>query len=212
MAIISEPIALDDVALKASVSTSTRHPILGFIVRRVSTGVLTLWIVSILIFAATNILPGNVAEVVLGRNATPGRVRALDIRLGLNHPMVQRYAEWLFGVLHANFGQSAVSVALNQANTSVSSTLVSPLLNSLILAGITALLLVPLTLLLGALAGVYARRSLDHAISIPALVLGGLPEFVTGTLFIYIFFVVFHILPQLRTLLRGNLPSQIPRG
>ena len=105
-----------------------------------------------------------------------------------------------------------MSVALNQANTSVSSTLVSPLLNSLILAGITALLLVPLTLLLGALAGVYARRSLDHAISIPALVLGGLPEFVTGTLFIYIFFVVFHILPPVTDLAPGNLPSQIPRG
>ena len=126
--------------------------------------------------------------------------------------MVQRYAEWLFGVLHANFGQSAVSVALNQANTSVSSTLVSPLLNSLILAGITALLLVPLTLLLGALAGVYARRSLDHAISIPALVLGGLPEFVTGTLFIYIFFVVFHILPPVTDLAPGQSPFTDPKG
>jgi peptide/nickel transport system permease protein len=212
VAIINEPLALDDVAPKTSIATSTSHPILGFIVRRVATGVLTLWIVSILIFAATNILPGNVAEVVLGRNATPGRVRALDIRLGLNHPMAQRYAEWLFGILHGNFGQSAVSVALNQVNTSVSSTLVSPLLNSLILAGITALLLVPLTLVLGALAGVYARRALDHAISIPALVLGGLPEFVTGTLFIYIFFVVFHILPPVTDLAPGQSPFTDPKG
>jgi peptide/nickel transport system permease protein len=212
VAIINEPLALDDVAPKTPVSTATRHPILGFIVRRVATGVLTLWIVSILIFAATNILPGNVAEVVLGRNATPGRVHALDVRLGLNHPMVQRYFEWLFGILHGNFGQSAVSAALNQVDTSVSSTLVSPLLNSLILAGITALLLIPLTLGLGALAGIYARRALDHAISVPALVLGGLPEFVTGTLFIYIFFVVFHLLPPVTDLAPGQSPFTDPKG
>jgi peptide/nickel transport system permease protein len=198
------PVDLD--ASAAPVTRSVRHPFARFVGRRLATGVVTLWVVSVLIFVATNVLPGNVAEVVLGHNATPARIHALDVKLGYNHPMIQRYFTWLVGILHGDFGKSAVAVALNQAQTSISSTLVSPLLNSLILAGITALLLVPLTLLLGALAGISARRPPDYAISTPALVFGGLPEFVTGTLLIFIFFGVLHWLPPTS----GFSPGQSP--
>jgi peptide/nickel transport system permease protein len=198
------PVDLD--ASAPPVTRSIRHPFARFVGRRLATGVVTLWVVSVLIFVATNVLPGNVAEVVLGHNATPARIHALDVKLGYNHPMIQRYFTWLVGILHGDFGKSAVAVALDQAQTSISSTLVSPLLNSLILAGITALLLIPLTLLLGALAGIFARRPPDYAISTPALVFGGLPEFVTGTLLIFIFFGVMHWLPPTS----GFSPGQSP--
>jgi peptide/nickel transport system permease protein len=183
-----------------------RHPFLQFLARRLATAILTLWVVSIFIFVATNVLPGNVADVVLGHNATPARIQMFNARMGYDHPMIERYFTWMVGILNGDFGKSAVAVALAQAQTSVTSTLVSPLLNSLILGSITALLLVPLTLLLGAIAGIYARRSPDFIISTPALILGGLPEFVTGTLLIFIFFGVLNWLPPTS----GFSPGQSP--
>jgi peptide/nickel transport system permease protein len=183
-----------------------RHPILGFLVRRLAAGVATLFIVSVLIFVATNILPGNVAELVLGRNATPERMADLSTRLGLDASLPHRYFSWLWGLLHGDFGQSAVSVALNQPDTAISSTLAEPAWNSVVLALITAVLLVPLTLSLGMLAGVRAGRLTDHFISLPGLVLGGLPEFVTGTLLIFIFFSQLGWLPPVSTLSPGEQP------
>jgi peptide/nickel transport system permease protein len=183
-----------------------RHPFVRFLARRLAAAVLTLWVVSVFIFVATNVLPGNVAEVVLGHNATPARIQALNVRMGYDHPMIERYFNWIEGVFNGDFGNSAVAVALSQPQTSVSSTLVQPLVDSLILGSITAFLLVPLTLLLGALAGIYARRILDLAISAPALVLGGLPEFVTGTLLIFVFFGVLDWLPPTS----GFSPGQSP--
>jgi peptide/nickel transport system permease protein len=177
-----------------------RSPVLAFLGRRVGAGALTLLAVSALIFTATNILPGNVAELVLGRNATPDRVAALNHQLGFDAPLLQRYWDWLTGILHGDFGDSAVAVALGHPDTSVSSTLASPLTNSLTLAVITAVLLVPLTLLLGMIAGIYAGKALDHVISLPSLVLGGLPEFVTGTLLVFVFFSQLHLLPPVSTL------------
>jgi peptide/nickel transport system permease protein len=147
-----------------------------------------------------------VAEMVLGHNATPARIQALNVKMGYDHSMIERYGAWIVGLAHGDFGNSAVAVALSQPNTSISSTLASPLVNSLILGGVTTLFLVPLTLLLGALAGIYAGRAPDYAISTPALVLGGLPEFVTGTLLIFIFFGLLHWLPPTS----GFSPSQTP--
>jgi peptide/nickel transport system permease protein len=182
------------------------HPFVRFLARRLAAAILTLWVVSVVIFVATNVLPGNVAEVVLGHNATPERIHMFNVRMGYDHPMIERYFAWILGIVNGDFGKSAVAVALSQTQTSVVSTLVSPLLNSLILASITASLLVPLTLLLGAIAGIYARRSPDFVISTPALILGGLPEFVTGTLLIFIFFGLLDWLPPTS----GFSPGQSP--
>jgi len=174
--------------------------------------VLTLLAVSVLIFTATNVLPGNVAELVLGRNATPARVDALNQQLGFDAPLYQRYWEWLTGILRGDFGDSAVAVALGHPTTSVSSTLANPLVNSLTLAIITAIILIPLTLLLGTLAGINAGKAVDHAISIPSLVLGGLPEFVTGTLLVFVFFSQLHLLPPVSTLLPDQAAISEPKS
>lgn len=183
-----------------------KYPVGRFIVRRVATGILTLFVVSILIFVATNILPGNVATVVLGRNATPSLVRKLDAELNINHSLPERYLTWLGDALQGNLGHSAVAEAEGRSNSAITSTLGSPLRDSLILAGLTTLLLIPLTLVLGTIAGVHAGRKADHAISFPALVMGGLPEFVMGTVLIYVFFNKLNLLPPVALYAPGQSP------
>jgi peptide/nickel transport system permease protein len=207
MAVVPEatPTMLPEAAPAAS-GSGARHPISTFLARRIATGLLTLLAVSILIFIATNILPGNVAVVVLGRAASPSTVHHLQAKLGLDHSVVSRYLTWLGGVLHGDFGHSAVAEAEGRTNSAISATLGTPLRNSFILAGITTVLLIPLTLLFGTLAGIYAGRKLDHLISLPALVMGGLPEFVMGTVLIYVFFSKLNLLPPVALLSGGESP------
>jgi peptide/nickel transport system permease protein len=187
-----------------------RHPLSKFVAGRIFAGIATLFVVSILIFFATNVLPGNVAEVVLGHSANPARVHALSAELGLNRPLATRYFTWLGGMLQGDFGKSEVAVAEQSSSASINNTIGTPLKNSLILAAITTVLLVPLTLLLGALAGIGAGRKLDHAISAPALVASGLPEFVTATLLIVIFFNWLKLLPPVSNVVPGQSPLSTP--
>jgi peptide/nickel transport system permease protein len=194
------------------VARGVRHPLAKFVARRLAAGLLTLLVVTILIFLATNVLPGNAAEVVLGHNATPARVHRLDERLGIDHSVVHRYLSWLGGALHGDFGHSAVAEAESRPNAAISSTLGRPLRNSFELAALTTLLLIPLTLALGALAGIFAGRKTDHAISIPALVMGGLPEFVTGTLLVWVFFSKLALLPPLALVAPGESPLSNPEA
>jgi peptide/nickel transport system permease protein len=182
------------------------HPAGSLIVRRLAAGVVTLFVVSILIFIATNILPGNAAVIVLGRNASAVRVHALDARLGLDRSLLARYLSWLGGLLHGSFGNSAVAVAESRPDPEISRTIGAPLYDSFILAAITTVLLIPITLLLGVVAGVNGGRKLDHVISFPSLVFGGLPEFVTGTLLIFVFFTKLNLLPPVALLSPGASP------
>ena len=94
-----------------------RHPLAVIVARRVGVGVLTLFVVSMLIFAATNVLPGNVAEAVLGQHSTPAVVHALEVKLGLQRSVVSRYVSWLGGMVHGDFGKSAVAVANGDPRT-----------------------------------------------------------------------------------------------
>jgi peptide/nickel transport system permease protein len=187
-----------------------QHKLATFLAKRVLASLLILLVVSALLYFVTNILPGNVAVVVLGRNATPLRVHALDVRLGYDHSVIWRYFSWLGGILHGNFGQSAVAVALHDPQTAISTTLGGPLLNTSILAGIAAILLIPLTLIAGGLTGVLAGRKTDYLISGPLLVMGGLPEFVTGSLLIVVFFSILHWLPPVALLNPGQSPLSVP--
>jgi peptide/nickel transport system permease protein len=191
---------------RATLAGLRAHPAASLVVRRVAAGVVTLLAVSILIFIATNILPGNAAVIVLGRNATGIRVHALEARLGLDRSLVARYLSWLGGLLHGSFGNSAVALAESRPNPGISRTIGNPLYDSFILAAITTVLLIPLTLLLGAAAGVKGGRKVDHLISFPSLVFGGLPEFVTGTLLIFIFFTKLKLLPPVALLNGGASP------
>lgn len=167
----------------------------GFVAWRLTTGLVTLFAASILLFVATNALPGDVAETVLGKDATPERVSALRSELDLDRPLHERYGAWLAGAVKGDLGDSAVQLAQGAPSAPVSSLIADPLMNSAALAVITATLLIPIALLLGAWAAVRANRPIDHAISNASLLLGSLPEFVLGTFLITIFFSWLGVLP-----------------
>jgi len=187
------------------------HPVAWFVLKRLALGAATLFVVSVLIFALTAIVPGDAVTVVLGKSGTPETIAALQAKLGLDQPLWAQYLAWLSGLVHGDLGVSVVAMINQQADPSIATALADPLANSLILGFITAVLLIPLTLALGAIAGLFADRFLDHSISVPTLVLGGLPEFVTGALFIYIFFTQLHVLPPVSLVPPGASPLQTPQ-
>ncbi len=187
-----------------------RHPVLAFLVRRIAVGLLTLLVVSLLIFLATNALPGDVAQVVLGRDATPERLAALRQQLGLDQGLLTRYLDWLRGLLHGDLGQSAVQLAQGARDAPVAHLIGTPLRNSLMLGAIASVLLVPLSLLVGTIAATRAGRATDYAVSYSALVLGSLPEFVLGTFLVLIFFSQLDLLPPVALIPPGTNPLAHP--
>ena len=152
-----------------------------------SGGHATLLVASFFVFLATNALPGNVAKVILGRNATPAAVTALDQRLGMNRPLLARYGSWLSGAVHGNFGQDAVQLSQGSTSAPVSGVIGRPLLNSLILAALVTVLLIPLSIAVGLISGLHAGRPVDHAVSVQLADLWRVPEFVFGTFLILVF-------------------------
>lgn len=191
-----------------------RSPRVGvslFILKRLGAALLTLLAVSILIFLCCSVLPGNAVVLILGKSGTPATIAHLEAQLGLDRPLYEQYLSWLGGMLHGDFGQSVVAIAHQQADPSIASTLGDPLKNSLILGAITAILLIPLTLLLGAWAGIKADKPIDHIISLPTLIAAGLPEFVTGALLVWIFFTALHVLPPVSLVAPGASPLATPK-
>ena len=180
------------------------HPYTGFVVRRVGAGVLTLFIVSILIFAGLQVLPGDAASVILGRDATPSALVELRHEMHLDRPLVERYGNWLAGVLHGDLGQSAT------AHQPVMDLISGRIANSAVLAAVTLVFLVPLSLGFGVLAATRAGRFLDHLISTSSLAVISLPEFVTGTLLALVFAVNLKLFPPVSLVLPGQSPLDQP--
>jgi peptide/nickel transport system permease protein len=184
-------------------ATWRRHPLVAFVVRRTATGVLLLFLVSILIFAATQILPGDAAQAILGRTATPSAVSALRKQLHLDRPATSRYADWLSGLVKGDLGMSL------SANLPVRDLIGDRIRNTAILALATLVLMVPLSLLFGVLAGIRAGRPVDHAISGVSLGLIAVPEFVTATLLILSLAIWARLLPPV-SLVGGRSPLYTP--
>ncbi|MBS1843030.1 MAG: ABC transporter permease [Actinobacteria bacterium] len=189
-----------------------RFPLTAFLVRRIAAGLVLLLATSAFIFFATQILPGNVAQVVLGRNATPQSVASLEAKLGLDEPVVTRYVDWLGNAVTGDFGDSAVQLGQGAKSAPVASELGEPLRNSLILAGITVLLMIPLSFLLGVYAATRAGKPGDHITSLTSLVIGAFPEFVFGTLLILVFFSLLNVLPPVALVPPGTSPLAEPEA
>ena len=150
----------------------------GFVVRRLGFVLFTLLLTSMLVFAATQLLPGDVARILLGREAGDEAVEALREELGLNRPIPIQYASWLGRFLIGDWGESFGT------GTSIRPLLIERLGNSLMLAVVSLLIAVPLSVGLGVWAGIRENRWADHLISLISLSIVGLPEFVTGVLLI----------------------------
>jgi peptide/nickel transport system permease protein len=162
--------------------------------------------VSLLIFLATNALPGSVSDIVLGKNATPDRVASMDARLGLDQPLLVRYGQWLGDFVQGNLGESAVKLASGAATAPISIDIADPVRNTVVLALLTAVLLFPVALVVGAVSGVKEGKATDYFLSYTALVLGSMPEFVIGAFLISIFFSQLHLLPPVALIPPGGSP------
>lgn len=167
--------------------------ILRLIAQRLALGVLLLFAVSVLIFAGTQILPGDVAQSILGQAATPQALANLRSELGLNDPAHVRYFRWLGGVLTGDFGK-----ALSNGRD-IADALGGRLRNTLFLAASAAVIAVPLAILLGLLAVRYRNGLADKAISGFALASTSLPEFFIGYLLILFFAVELQWFPASST-------------
>jgi peptide/nickel transport system permease protein len=163
---------------------SRRHPLVGFVLRRVAAGAATLFVVSILLFVGTNVLPGDVASAVLGRDSTPAGLAQIRADLHLNRPAPVRYWNWLSGFVQGDLGSSVATQAVSGQPAPISGLLGDRLRNTAVLALFTVALLIPLSIGFGVFSAMRAGRPVDHAITGISLGLISLPEFVTGTLLV----------------------------
>ena len=185
-------------------------PLLRFVVRRLLGAVVALFVASLVIFAGTQLLPGDAASVVLGRNGSPATVKLLNKQLKLDRPAYQQYADWIKGLAHGDLGNSAVGMAQGATSAPIWPLISDAVKNSVILAVITALLMIPLSLGLGVLAAVLRGRWLDHVISVASLAAIALPEFVIGSLLVGVFFVWLDVLPPVAIIPPGQSPLSDP--
>jgi peptide/nickel transport system permease protein len=168
-----------------------RRGITGFVLRRVMLGVVTLFAVSLIVFAATQALPSDPARAILGRTATPESLAALRKQLNLNHSVVSQYTHWLGGVLTGDLGHS-----LAARGEPVTTVLGKRLENSAFLVLLAAVFSVPFSIFLGVTAARRRDGPLDHGLSLVLLALAALPEFVVGIALVLLFGTsVFHWLP-----------------
>ena len=188
-----------------------RRPLVAFLVRRVAAAIGTLLVVSVLVFAGTEVLPGDAASAVLGRSATPAQLAEMRELMGLDRPAHERYLSWLGGVLTGDLGNSAAGYAAG-GEAPIWNEIAPKIGNSMVLAGLTALLMIPLALLLGVLAAVRAGRALDHGVSLSTLAIISLPEFIIGSLLILVFFSWLDVLPPLSLIPPGTSPLERPEA
>lgn len=152
-----------------------------FILRRLGFVLLSMLIASLIVFAATQIIPGDITSVILGQFATEEAKAHLREELGLNRPLIVQYLSWLWSFIQGDWGTSTAM------HVPVRPLVVSRLYNTLILAAMGFAMFVPLGILLGLVSAIRRNSWVDHTISISTLMFVGLPEFVTGIILIYVF-------------------------
>jgi len=154
---------------------------LRYIARRIGFLILTLLLTSIIVFVVTRLLPGDVARIILGREAGEAALEAKREELGLNDPAPVQYVRWLGNFVRRNWGESFSTKA------PIFDVVMQRLRNSLMLAFVTLIVAVPVAVALGVIAGLNENKAADNMISIASLSVVGLPEFVTGVILIQIF-------------------------
>lgn len=185
----------------ATLNGGLRLVLLKLIGQRLLAGVVMLLVVSLLIFAGIQLLPGSAATAILGQTATPQAVAALNQQLGLDQPAMQRYLSWLAGVLQGDFGHSFTT------REAIGPVLLERLGNSLSLAFFTALVAVPLSLAIGFLCARYQGRWPDRVLSLFTRTAVSLPEFFSGYLLILVFSITLFWLPS-----NGSISEGMPFG
>lgn len=160
---------------------------------RVVLGLLTLFAISILIFAATEMLPGDVASAVLGQGATPETLAAYRLELGLDRPAYVRYLEWFWGAIRGDLGVSLTN------KRDILETITPRFKNTMFLAGFAALIAVPVSVGLGILAAINEGKWIDRVANIVSLAAISVPEFFIAYVLILFFSVKHRWFPSLAT-------------
>ena len=175
------------------------------IIKRLALGLLTLFLISLIVFAALLALPGDAATAILGREATPDRVAALREQLNLDDSVISQYLQWVGGVLTGSFGTSAAT------QQPVSELLSARVANSAFLVLVAALVAIPMSIALGVWMAMKRDRAVDHVGSTVSLVLAALPEFVIGIGLILLFATsVFHWFPAVSLIPPGERAWDVP--
>jgi len=185
--------------------------ILSIIIKRLGLGVLTLFLVSIIIFLAVNMLPGDFAQALLGQAATPEAVAAIRADLGLDRPIANRYFDWLVGAARGDFGTSfaqanfSAYVGENSSSNygSVATQLAPRFANTVFLASVTAVIAIPISLAIGILAALYRYSIFDRVANVSTLTSISSPEFFVAYILILVLAVLNPLLPSLSNIFDG---------
>lgn len=167
----------------------TRVIVLRLLIGRILLSLLTLIIVSAVIFAIIEVLPGDVASRILGRDATPASLAQLREKLHLNDPAILRYVNWLGGILRGDFGNALTS------SRPIIDILTPRIINTGLLSLYAFVIYIPLALIPALIQAVRRDRPVDHVLSTITLVLLSIPDFLLGTLLIIAFVVAIPLLP-----------------
>ncbi|CAG4901982.1 MULTISPECIES: ABC transporter permease [Acidithrix] len=182
------------------------HPMVALLLRRGGIGIVTLVIVSIIVFAATEVLPGNAAYAVLGHTATPARLHAMEVQLHLNRSLVAQYWSWFSGMLTGHLGTSLAN------GQGVWQQVEPRLINSGVLVLLSGIIGVFLGMLLGAIAALRRDGWFDHVSSVILLGITSLPEFVVAIAMIILFAtVVTHLFPAVSIIPPGTYAWSAPK-
>ena len=173
-------------------------PILKITLSRLAMGILTLLIVSVLIFSAIELLPGDIATETLGQSATEETIAAFRERFNLNGPVHMRYIEWLTNAVQGDFG-----VSLSNQRP-ISELIAQRAGNTFFLAGYAALIAVPIAIVLGMLAALYRNSVFDKTVSGATLAAISFPEFFVAYILVLLFSVTFGWFPSLASVDAGS--------
>jgi peptide/nickel transport system permease protein len=166
-------------------------PIVLLVVRRTLLSIVTLLLVSLIIFSMLEVLPGDVATRILGRDATPESLEVLRTELGLDRPAAVRYLDWLGGLATGDLGKSLVS------SRPISEILAPRIFNTLLLSLYAFALYLPLTVIPAVLQALTRDRGPDHALSVVTLVLLSMPDFLLATILLLTFVLWIPVLPAI---------------
>jgi peptide/nickel transport system permease protein len=169
--------------------------VLSLVARRLALGVVIVWLVSVVVFLATQLLPGDAANELLGRYATPASVAALQKQMHLTEPALDQYGRWLGKLVTGNWGQSLVS------QSSVASIVKTGVENTGLVMLLTTVIATPLALIVGTVSALRSDGVVDQVASVFTLVLVAIPAFVIAVALIFLLATsVFHVLPATSTI------------
>ena len=180
--------------------------LLRAVLRRTVVGIATLFVVSLLIFLGTSVLPGDVAQIILGQMATPESLAALRAKLGLDQPAHVRYFLGLGDLLSGDLGISKAGSGAGTVGTAISTMIIPRLWNTLRLASMVAVIAIPLSMTLGLLTAMYPGTRLDRLVTFSTLSLISVPEFLVATFLVLILAVQLKLLPSI-AYMSGNETS-----